>query len=215
MTETITVSEIELRSAELVDVSFPKRTIELLVMPYEVEAEDIDYHGRTITEICSRGAYNGVEARTGKIKVNRDHDQHLVCGRSIKFHTSRTDGLVAECKISKSTLGEDTLHDCADGILDVSAGFGLMRRNGRTGPVIPDAEVWETRSRRRLNHLYLDHIALVPDPAYQGANVLDVRSEGLTAEREGIPAGTPNLEALQLREWQEKLAALDELYSSR
>src|SRR4051794_20964861 len=150
------VGEIEVRSAALVDVSFPKRTIELVVMPYETEAYDVDYHGRSITEICSRGAYDGVEARVGRIKVNRDHVRHLVCGRSIKFHTSREDGLVAECRISKSSLGEDTLNDCADGILDASAGFGLMRQNGRTGPVVPGAEVWETRSRRRLNHLYLD-----------------------------------------------------------
>lgn len=204
------VGEIEVRSAALVDVSFPKRTIELVVMPYETEAHDVDYHGRSITEICSRGAYAGVEARTGRIKVNRDHDYQRVCGRSVKFHASRDDGLVAECRISRSSLGEDTLHDCADGMLDASAGFGLMRRNGRTGPVVPGAEVWETRSRRRLNHLYLDHIALVPEGAYVGADVLAVRAR--SNETVAVPA-TPNLDALWLREQREKLAALDAVYS--
>lgn len=204
MTELV---EIEVRSAELVDVSFPKRTIELVVMPYEAEAL-VEYHGRMITEVCSKGAYDGVEARTGRIKVNRDHDRLRVCGRSTSFHTSREEGLVAECRISNTREGTDTLELCADGVLDASAGFGLMRRDGRTGPVIPGAEVWETRSRRRLNHLYLDHIALVPDPAYEGAGVLAVRER----DENIAVAATPNLERLQLRELQELYAAIDSVY---
>ena len=32
------------------------------------------------------------------------------------------------------------------------------------------------RTRRQVTHGELDHIALVPDPAYVGANVLAVRS---------------------------------------
>jgi len=203
--------EIEVRAAELLDVSFPKRTIELIVMPYEAEAL-VMYDGRMITEICSKGAYDGVETRVGRIKVNRDHVRERVLGRSTKFHTSRDDGLVAECRIANTPAGEEALELCADGILDASAGFGLMRKNGRTGPVIPNAETWENRSRRRLNHLYLDHIALTPDPAYEGANVLAVRDRD---EPVAAVVAKPNLEAFQLREWQEKLAALDELYTRR
>ena len=42
---------------------------------------------------------------------------------------------------------------------------------------MPGGEVWETRSRRRLTKAWLGHIAMVPDPAYETANVLAVRSQ--------------------------------------
>ena len=35
---------------------------------------------------------------------------------------------------------------------------------------------------RRIRRAFLDHLALVPDPAYQGAEVLAVRSDTLAAE---------------------------------
>jgi segregation and condensation protein A len=50
---------------------------------------------------------------------------------------------------------------------------GFLADDGR---VWDDAEVWEqSHSVRRLNRLWLDHLALVPNPAYPGAVVQDVR----------------------------------------
>jgi hypothetical protein len=47
---------------------------------------------------------------------------------------------------------------------------------------------------RRINRAFLDHVALVPNPAYKGAGVLAVRQEqGLPAEQEAVQP-TPNLD---------------------
>src|SRR5580765_5364947 len=162
------MTEIEFRQSEVAEVNFPKRLVELIVMPYESETT-IGYGGRSITEICSRGAYDGVDLRTSRIRVNRDHVIGDVVGKTVALHPSRLEGLVAELRIFTTPRGEETLVLADEGGLDASAGFGLLRKNGRTGPVVQDAEVWETRDRRRLNHLFLDHIAMTPDPAYQDA----------------------------------------------
>jgi hypothetical protein len=75
--------------------------------------------------------------------------------------------------------------------------------------------VWETKERRRLNHLYLDHIALTPDPAYEGARVLAVRDRpgaaGSGAETT-VEAATPNLDRLQLERWRQMAADIDTRY---
>jgi HK97 family phage prohead protease len=198
------MSEIEFRSVQLAEVSFPQRTVELIVMPYETEAV-VSYKGRMITEICSHGAFAGVERRSSRIKVNLDHDFHRPVGRTVALHPSRQEGLVAEIKISRIEEGERALVMADDGILDASAGFTLLTENGR---VKPNAEVWESRERRRLNHLYLDHIALTPDPAYADARVLAVRNTNGEPE----PPATPNLDSLQLEEYRRVYADINRRY---
>jgi phage head maturation protease len=190
------MSELETRSAQLVDVSYPKRLIELIVMPYETEAE-ITEHGRTFTEICSRGAYDGMQVRTSTIRANREHDLMRTCGKAEALHPSREEGLVADVKMSRTELGEETLQLADDGILDASAGFMLLRRGGSTGPVVPNAETWETRTRRRLNHLYLHHIALTANAAHPGSVVLGVRN---TLPGDGLEVGTPNRDRIEIDE---------------
>jgi phage head maturation protease len=213
MTETQTaVGELEFRSSQLADVNYPKRLIELIVMPYESETS-VAYRGRAITEICSRGAYAGVEQRTSQIKVNRGHLIDMAVGKTVALHPSRHEGLVAEIRISRTELGEETLILADDGILEASAGFELLRQDGGRGPVYPDAEVWETRSRRRLNKLRLDHIAMTPDPAYPGARVLSVRSDRQPTEP-AQPA-TPNRDRLEIERLRAELAALDARWGVR
>lgn len=199
--------EVEFRSSEVVGVSFPKRTIELVVMPYEQEAV-IEYRGRPVTEICSRGAYDGVQLRTSRIKVNREHNFSSLCGKAVALHPSNEDGLVAELRMAPTPLGEESLVLADEGILDASAGFGLLRSENGVGPVVPNAEVWETRSRRRLNHLHLDHIALTASPAYDGAHVLAVRN--LAADP--APSPTPNRDRLWLEEQQARMREIDLRY---
>src|SRR5262245_18714492 len=109
-----------------------------------------------IEEIVTAGAYQGVEARNGRVRANRDHDSTRLVGRALALHPSRQEGLVAELRISKTPLGEETLVLADDGILDASAGFTLMADRDGQGrwKVRPDAEVWERKDRRRLNHLH-------------------------------------------------------------
>lgn len=199
------MSELEYRSAELVDVSYPKRTIELIVMPYE-NPTVVDYRGRLITEVCSRGAYDGIERRDDFVKVNLHHDVRQTCGRATRFHPSREEGLVAELYMSRSSAGEDALTMADEGLLGASAGFALLF--DAHGHTYADAEVWETRDRRRLNRLYLGHIGLTPEPAYAGAKVLAVRHDAADTN----PSPLTNLERLELDRLRREYADLDARY---
>lgn len=198
MTETLVETEVETRSAQVADVNFPKRIVTVVAMPYEQPTE-VMYRGRLVSEVVSRGAFDGIERRTSQIKVNRDHDPRQALGKIVGLHPSRTEGLVAEIKISDIPLGHDSLTLANDGVLGASAGFELLRRgpNG-LGPVYPDAEAWEnSRSVRRLKRLRLDHLALVSNPAYPGAVVVDVRDAARRLQ-EGVwdVVGTPNKDRL-------------------
>jgi HK97 family phage prohead protease len=184
-TETRPAGPLEYRTATQIGVSFPKRTIELVVMPYEEEAL-VAYGDRMVTEVCSVGAFDGIERRANRVRVNRDHDLTRTVGRAVAFHPSRPDGLVAELRIAQTALGDETLQLADEEILDASAGFLPM----------PGGEVWETRSRRRLNKLWLGHIAMTPDPAYLGAGVLAVRNADTPTPADAAPP-TPNLDVVR------------------
>ncbi len=158
---------LEYRAAQLGEVSFPKRQIELIVMPYETPTL-VSYDNRVITEIVSRGAYDGIEERNNSVRVNRDHDVSRTCGRAVRFHPSRDEGLIAELYMARTTLGEETL---------------------------TLADEWETRNQRRLNKLYLGHIALTPEPAYETANVLAVRGTDNPPAVDRVD--TPNLDTVK------------------
>jgi len=207
------MTEMEFRQAQIAGVDFPGRTIELVVMPYE-KPTMISAAGKTFTEIVSRGAFDGVEQRTSQVKVNRGHVLDAVVGKTLALHPSREEGLVAELRISRTELGEETLVLADDGILDASAGFALMRRDGRTGPVKENAEVWESRDRRRLNHLFLHHIAMTPDPAYEDAKVLAVRTHVVAQDAEIASDATPNMDRLRLLDLLAQEAVVDSRYRS-
>lgn len=190
--------ELRFRAAEVVGVSFPQRILELMVIPYETET--LVPHPRDsrrmVTEIISKGAFNGIERRANRVKVNRDHDLTRTVGRALAFHPSRSDGLVAEVRISQTELGDETLQLADDGVLDASAGFA---------PIPPDGEKWESRNRCRIERGWLGHIAMTPDPAYESARVLAVRnSEQVRVNVEQV--ATPNLD--QIRAWN-----LEQMYS--
>jgi phage head maturation protease len=187
--------ELRFRHAETIGVSFPKRTIELIVSPYETEAL-VPYKGRMVTEIFARGAYDGIERRANRIRVNRDHVAARTVGRALAFHPSREEGLVAELRIAQTELGDETLTLADEDCLDASAGYLPM----------PGGEKWETRNRCRITKAWLGHIALVPEPAYEAARVLAVRNvQPVIPGEEREP--TPNLD--QVRAW-----LLEERYSS-
>jgi HK97 family phage prohead protease len=184
---------IETRDAKVADVSFPRRLIEVVVVPFEAETvvEDRD---RTYREVISRGAFGSLhEQKNRVVQANRDHELGRLVGRAVSFDPDAADGLIAKIRASKTPLGEETLEYCADGLLGASAGFTLLW-DKVTQKVRQNAEVWETRSRRRLNHLWLHHVAFTPQPAYPGAKVLSVRT---APEPEAVTV-TPNLERLRI-----------------
>jgi phage head maturation protease len=208
--------QLEIRSkehgVEVVGVSFPQRTIELVVMPYEHPTQ-IHEPGRSYEEVVSRGAFVGIEARNGRIRVNRDHDVARTVGRVIAFDSARSVGLVAELRVANTELGTETLTLADEGCLDASAGFALMRDD--QGKVVAGAETWESRSRRRLNKLWLGHVALTPEPAYETAKVLSVRTDAVSGASRAMPAPMPNRDRLKLDELRRLYAEMNLRYSAR
>jgi phage head maturation protease len=169
------------RSAELVGVSYPDRTIELVVLPYEVETL-VDWQGRMVTESIARGAFDGIQRRANRIRANRDHAEARTFGRVTALHPSRENGLVGEIRCAKTPLGDETLELAADGCLDASAGFLPMAGGMK----------WLTRNAYRITRGWLGHVALVPEGAYgEHAGVLAVRAAATTTTDSG---GFPNRE---------------------
>ena len=186
--------ELRWRTAQTVGVSFPERTIELVVMPYDTEAL-VPYGSRMVTEVVARGAFDGIERRPNRIRVNRDHVLERTVGRAVAMHPNRDEGLVAEVRIARTPLGDETLALADEECLDASAGFLPM----------PGGEQWLERSRVRINKAWLGHIALTPDPAYSTAKVLAVRN---AREAEGEPVPTPNLDVVRAWILQDRYADL-------
>jgi HK97 family phage prohead protease len=187
------------RSSELLGVSFPERTIEMVVMPYD-SPTFVAWGARRIRETIARGAFDGIERRANRVRVNVDHEETVpaTIGRAVAFHPSRDEGLVAEVKIARTALGDDTLTLAADGDLGASAGFLPMK----------DGLRWENRQRDAytVTRAFLKHIAMTPDPAYDGARVLSVRH---AAQLDRERPDTPNLD--QVRAWRlgDRYASLD------
>src|SRR5262245_36897170 len=167
--EPVERGEIEHRAlGEIRDVAFEEREIEIVVMPYEREAM-VPYRGKLVREIVSRGAFDGIERRARRVRVNyqhRDDELRHVLGQARAFYPRREEGLVAKLLIGRGDEGDMALHKAAEGSLFASAGFGVM----------PGGESWPERGLRRLTKLFLDHVALTPTPVYEDAAVIDVRS---------------------------------------
>jgi len=174
--------QLQYRAARLAGVSFPRRMIELIVMPYD-ELTLTEHQGRMVRESVAPGAFAGIERRANRVRVNRDHDVTRTIGRAVALHPNRPEGLVAEVRIAQTPLGEETLTLADEELLDASAAFLPM----------PGGEEWRSKDERRFTKLWLGHIAMTPDPAYTGANVLSVRSA------DPPPAGstTPGLDQLR------------------
>ena len=113
----------------------------------------------------------------------------------------------------KTPLGDETLALCDEGGLDASVGFALLRRDD--GRAWDDAEVWErNRTVRRLNRLWLDHLALVPDPAYPDAAVLSVRNTPAASQELVQGDATPNRDVLTVEEQKAAFEALNRRWLS-
>ena len=130
----------------------------------------------------NRGRTPASNARAARIHVNRDHNRERACGRTLTLYPDRDEGLVAHLRMSPTPLGDETLALAADGVLHASVGFKPL----------PGGEKW-SRDRRqvRLTKCWLSHIALVPEPAYEGAAVLAVRSPATQAGRDRRPGRSP------------------------
>jgi hypothetical protein len=185
---------IESRAAIVEDVKPLERIITVLAIPYGQEAL-VEYRGQVWRETVEPGAFDGIETRPEKfqVKVFRDHEDgpHLrgtgrsgLIGKVISFSPDPPEGLIAQTKIAKTPLGDDTLTLAQEGVLGVSVGIGVR----------PSDQVLDrVEQRRRIRKAYVDHLAFPDNGAYEGAQVIDVRSRRRQSE-DLPPLETPALD---------------------
>jgi HK97 family phage prohead protease len=157
-------SPLQYRSATAADVNRARRIIDVVAVPHDTPTTILE-KGRSFVETITRGAFASVTGRTRRVPVNRDHVNERLVGQARNLDPNDPIGLTAELHIARTALGDETLVLAADDVLDCSVCFS-----------IPPGGSVEDRSSRRVHRAELHHIALVPEPAYPTANVIDVRS---------------------------------------
>lgn len=156
---------VEFRSASVDGVNHDQRIVTVIVAPYD-QPTPVMWRNEVWQESFERCAWDGIEGRPNRVRANRAHNRTLTCGKAIKFFPKRPEGLVAEIRMAKTPLGDETLELAKDDCLSVSAGFAAL----------PADQMIDHRAKtRRIKTAYLDHISFVEDPAYVGATVLEVR----------------------------------------
>jgi len=183
------MSEIEYRSASAIEVRHAQRIIDMIAAPYGEKAEVFMRRlQKWIVEEFAPGAFNGV---SGEVLVNRAHDVERPVGRVVKFYPGDPRGLRTEIRVARTSEGDDILELADDGLLSASVGFSVPAGGDR----------WSTdRRSRTVTKAAVEHIALTGDPAYRGAQVLDVRTADGKPER----GSTPNLDRLRLESLAER-----------
>ena len=150
------------------DVDFAQRLITVIAAPYDEPAR-VEYRSELWNELFIRGAFDSVTGSPHRVRVNRDHNKSRTVGKVTQFWPDRPEGLVAEVRMAKTPLGDETLALADDDCLSASVGFGVLA----SGQVLDRATM-----TRRITTAYLDHLAFVESPAYVGAQVLSVRADG-------------------------------------
>lgn len=168
------------RSAAIDDVKWAEREITLIAVPYNEEAVVPDWRPRADREVFIPGSFSGIEVRTQYITLNRDHSMERPIGVARHLDTKDTKGLIARFKVSETTLGDESLQLAADGVLRASIAFTARSQNME----IKDGVM-------RFHKAFLRHVALTPEPAYEGAGIINVRTGDLISQ----DIDTPNLNA--------------------
>lgn len=186
---------VETRSngVQIDNVDFGQRIITVLAVPYE-QPTQVPFRQEMWTEVFSRSAFNGIESQTRKIPATAalqvpapDHAGARLVGRVISSDPHGAAGLVSEVKISRTEAGDEALELANDEMLWPSVGF--MVKNPRF-----DQELDRYKRMRRVNRAFLDHLAFVGQPAYEGAKILAMRADDptLVAEQQFTP--TPRMD---------------------
>jgi hypothetical protein len=180
------------RSSSVVGVNYAQRIIEFVAAPYDEEAV-VMWRGEPWRELFLRGAWDGIEKRPNRVKVNREHEKTRTVGKVVSFWPSREEGLVGRARIANTPLGDETLALADDECLGASVGY-----------VAPPRYVQLDKSSRpglrRVKRAIMDHLAFVSDPTWESAAVLSVRNLTQPGPAADLPKlDTPNLD--ELRVW--------------
>lgn len=172
---------VETRDIDVQNIDYSQRIITVIAAPYE-EFAPVLLRGDVWKEVFERGAFDAVANRPNRVRVNRGHDKQRTVGKVVQFR-STDKALIADVRIAKTPLGDETLALAAEDMLSASVGFAAL----------PSWMTIDTRSKtRRIRTAHLDHLSFVESPAYEGADVVEVRGH-MSEAAVGAIAKTPLL----------------------
>ena len=178
-------------TSEVTGVDVKQRILEVIAVPYGQEAP-VEYRGEMWLESFDRGAFDGIETRTNPVMVNREHRKGDTVGKVLTWWPERTEGLVAEVRVARTPRGDETLALAEDGMIRASIGFGVRLR---------DQVLERSSMKRRIRKAFVDHLGLVEDPAYTGAEVLGVRGSDFDTLAADLPPIVARPELDELAAW--------------
>lgn len=180
------MSEVLLRTSTLTDVDVRKRQIDLIAVPWDQEAR-VWWRDDWWREVFKRGAFDGLTARTDKIRVNREHVKGRTVGNIEAFDTAHDEGLFVRVKVVKGPTGDEVLNLAEDDMISASIGYKAQKPS--------DVQLDKPGKLRTVVNAWLDHLGMVEDPAFDGARVLAVREDqsGLLVAEGPLPE-TPALD---------------------
>lgn len=172
MTEqtNIIVEDIAIRT-----INEETRTVEGIAVPYD---QTVNIGGA----YNERFAQGSVETPTSDVHLYYNHDKDLPIGKVVEGR-STPEGYVVKAYISETSKGNDVYALVKDGtIRKFSIGFQPVEHNVAEGNTI-------VRTKVRLAE-----VSLVPQPAYEGAEVLSVRSEAENLQVHSDQVNNPSKE---------------------
>jgi phage head maturation protease len=154
------------------------RTLVGALLPWGVEAQVLD-RGRLVVETFERGALANVDPARVPLMARHPRDaETLPIGVQTELE-ERADAAWGAWHVSDTGLGNEVLALARDGVpLGLSVGFVEL----------PGGSRWLGRGRVVRTRAQLDHVAVVRQGAYVGAEVVGVRAGGVPAV--GVPLAT-------------------------
>jgi len=153
------------------------RTLHGPLLPWGVPARVLD-RGRLVVEVFERGALQGTDPARVPLTATHPRDAGtLPIGVMVELE-ERTDAAHGAWHVSKTAIGDEVLELARDGVpLGLSVGFAEIPGGSRWSP---------DRSRVTRTRAALDHVAVVRQAAYAGAEVVGVRAD-LPARPTSVP----------------------------
>lgn len=152
--------------AVLEDINFKDRIIDVIAVPWDEEAEVV-WRGEVWREIFDRQALDEAAQQKARVPVNRQHNRSDTVGRIVGIDP-RADqrGALASVKVARTPRGDETLQLASEGMLGASVGYFVRKPS--------DVLLLRRSMTRRVQRAFLDHLSMVEDPAYKGAEPVAV-----------------------------------------
>ncbi len=152
--------------AVLEDVNFKDRTIDVIAVPWD-EAADVEWRGQVWREVFERSSLDEAAREKVRIPVNRQHNRADTVGRIISVDPKgHQRGALASVKVARTARGDETLQLASEGMLGASVGYFVRKMS--------DVLILRRDMTRRVQRAFLDHLSMVEDPAYKGAETVAV-----------------------------------------